>query len=117
MSVQVLFPDVDKASGISFSPLRRLNNGALRVDLKYRKDGVDQEPIYQTCNMRRGYVKEFADEKTGRKSIKLECLLTGHENPYSETYTFVNAWREVEAAVVQAAKSNCKEWFKVSSRT
>lgn len=113
MSLTVLFPDTDKADHLIFAPPRRLNSGALRVDIKYKKD-FEQEPIYQTCRFRRAFIKEWKDEKTGNCSLKLGCSLSGYDNPYSEVHAFLNGWKEVEATVVTTAKLRAKDWFKVS---
>lgn len=109
---QVLFPDTDRASGIDFKPLKRLNNGGMRVEMFYKKDGTEQEVLYQTCNFRRGYVKEWIDEKSGKKSLKLECLLLGYDNPYTDCFKFTEGWKEVEGQVVSVAKQRTQEWFK-----
>lgn len=113
MSVSVLFPDAADHSKVHFQSPRRLNNGALRVDMRYKSDSFDQELVYQTCNFRKGYVKEYKDEKSGKKSLKLECLLLGHENPYSDCHGFVDAWKKIESRVTDTAKSKAREWFKV----
>ena len=63
----ILFPDADPASFVDFKPLKRLNNGGMRVDMFYKKE-KEQELLYQTCNFRRGYLKEFSDDKTGKKA-------------------------------------------------
>lgn len=113
MSVSVLFPDSADHSKVHFQSPRRLNNGALRVDMRYKSETFDQELVYQTCNFRKGYVKEYKDEKSGKKSLKLECLLLGHENPYSDCHGFVDAWKKIESRVTDTAKSKSREWFKV----
>lgn len=108
---QPLFIDIDTPDNIKFLPVKRLNNGGMRVELKYQKDRGEQEIFYQTSRFRRGYVKSFTDEKTGTK-LKLECLLLGHDNPYSETYKFSEGWKALEARVVATAKEKCADWFK-----
>lgn len=108
---QPLFIDVDTPDNVKFLPIKRLNNGGMRVELKYQKDRGEQEIFYQTARFRRGYVKAFEDEKTGKK-LKLECLLLGYDNPYTETHKFTEGWKALEARVVQTAKEKCADWFK-----
>jgi hypothetical protein len=73
--MSILLPDLNPASSLQFQAPRRLNNGGLRVDLKYKGEEAAQDAVYQTCRFRRGYLKEWKDEKLGSSKLKLECLL------------------------------------------
>ena len=48
------------------------------------------------------------------QSLKLECLLLGYDNPYTDCHKFIEGWKELEKRVVDVAKERTADWFKKS---
>lgn len=119
MSAHVLYPDTDKAENLVFKPPRKLNTGALRVDLKYKRGANEIDILYQTPRVSRVFAKNWApvpkDEKEKTKpNWKISLSLSGHAIPGTESHDFYEGWNDIEATAVKTAASHSVEWFKAS---
>lgn len=115
--MSVLYPDTDKAENLLFKPIRKLPTGSLRVDLRYKKGNNEIDILYQTPRVGRVFAKNWAKEDTGSANWKLSLSMSGYSTPGTETYDFLEGWKEVEATVHNTAVASCQEWFKASFRS